>query len=208
MTLQARLTLWSMLVMALIVTLVSISDMIGEINRQFEYSLDSGNVILSYTPSLINGETAKSLEPNLADAIAKSDSLKKKIFDLAVAWKAVDEIAVTDPDGHVLVSSYQHPAGQIFVTHPDFKQLVEHDHWWVKWRVLFWTDDTYELSEALRDSQTGSGGSCYVSAGVHPCDRRTDLARPRMGGYLLRRFLRAGGVRLFDYRLSAIRTTG
>jgi signal transduction histidine kinase len=144
-----------MLVMALIVTLVSISDMIGEINRQFEHSLDNGTVILSYTPSLINDETAKSPEPVLADAIAHSESLKKKIFDLAVAWRAVDEIAVTDPKGRILVSSFQRPPGQMFVTRPDFRQLVEHDHWWVKWRVLFWTDNIYQLSETLRDAQTG-----------------------------------------------------
>ncbi len=155
MTLQARLTLWSMLVMALIVTLVSISDMIGEINRQFEHSLDNGTVILSYTPSLINDETAKSPEPLLADAIAHSESLKKKIFDLAVAWRAVDEIAVTDPKGRILVSSFERPPGQIFVTRPDFRELVERDHWWVKWRVLFWTDNIYQLSETLRDAQTG-----------------------------------------------------
>ncbi len=155
MTLQARLTLWSMLVMALIVTLVSISDMIGEINRQFEHSLDNGTVILSYTPSLINDETAKSPEPLLADAIAHSERLKKKIFDLAVAWRAVDEIAVTDPKGRILVSSFERPPGQIFVTRPDFRELVERDHWWVKWRVLFWTDNIYQLSETLRDAQTG-----------------------------------------------------
>jgi signal transduction histidine kinase/HAMP domain-containing protein len=144
-----------MLVMALIVTLVSISDMIGEINRQFEHSLDNGTVILSYTPSLINDETAKSPEPLLADAIAHSESLKKKIFDLAVAWRAVDEIAVTDPKGRILVSSFERPPGQIFVTRPDFRELVERDHWWVKWRVLFWTDNIYQLSETLRDAQTG-----------------------------------------------------
>jgi signal transduction histidine kinase len=144
-----------MLVMALIVTLVSISDMIGEINRQFEHSLDNGTVILSYTPSLINDETAKSPEPLLADAIAHSERLKKKIFDLAVAWRAVDEIAVTDPKGRILVSSFERPPGQIFVTRPDFRELVERDHWWVKWRVLFWTDNIYQLSETLRDAQTG-----------------------------------------------------
>jgi signal transduction histidine kinase len=144
-----------MLVMALIVTVVSISDMIGEINRQFEYSLDSGNVILRYTPSIINVETLKSPEPDQVDAIAHSESLKTKIFDLAVAWRAVEEIAVTDPGGHILVSSFPHPAGQIFPSYPDFTQLVERDHWWVKWRVLFWTDNIYQLSEKLRDAQTG-----------------------------------------------------
>jgi signal transduction histidine kinase len=144
-----------MLVMALIVTLVSISDMIGEINRQFENSLDTGTVILSYTPSLINDETAKSPEPVLADAIAHSESLKKRIFDLAVAWKVVEEIAVTDTKGHILVSSFERPPGQRFVTHPDFRQLVGRDPWWVKWRVLFWTDNIYQLSETLRDAQTG-----------------------------------------------------
>jgi len=144
-----------MLVMAAIVTIVSISDMIGEINRQFEYSLDSGNLILHYTQSLINVQVLASTEPNRVDAISKSDTLKKNIFDLSIAWKAVDEIAVTDPkNSRVVVSSFVHPAGYVFPQHANFRSLVENEHWWTKWRVLFRSDDTYDLSEVMRDPVT------------------------------------------------------
>jgi signal transduction histidine kinase len=157
MTFQARLTLWSMLVMAFIVTVVSISDMIGEINRQFDNCLDTADVILNFTPSLINAAVISSKEPAVddADAILNDDRLKKQIFDLSLAWKAVDEIAVTDGNtGRVLVSSFVHPPGYILASHADFRALVQQASWWTKWQVLFRTDNMYDLSRVLKDPQT------------------------------------------------------
>jgi hypothetical protein len=143
-----------MLVMASIVTIVSISDLVGEISRQFDYALDRARVILHYAPHVVDREVERSTESNLMEAIAKSDSLQSQLFDLAVSSAGVDEIVVTDVKGRVLVDSYPQAPNQIFHSRPDFEDLVEHQHWWTKWWVLYKTHDSYEIKEDQVDPRT------------------------------------------------------
>jgi signal transduction histidine kinase len=140
-----------MLVMASIVTIVSLSDLIGEFSRQFDYALDRAKLVLHYTPDLINREVERSNESNLIDAIAKSPSLPADLFNLAVKSQSVDEIVVTDTAGRVLVDSYPN---QAYHPRPDFADLVDHKHWWTKWWVLYRTHESYEIKEDELDPQT------------------------------------------------------
>ncbi len=160
MTLQARLTLWSMLVMASIVTVVSISDLVGEINRQFENSLQQSLLILSYASSATNREIQQQPGKSGSLAITQSHSLSPQLFDIARASdNLVDDIAVTDENGIVLADSRPAAIGSKIGEHPDFRQIVEHGSLAQKWWVLYHAQNPYTISA---DQQDRAGGTVVV----------------------------------------------
>lgn len=164
MTLQARLTLWSMLVMAAIVVVVSISDMVGEVNRQFVDSLNQGKLILSYAVSATNREAQNAaLNDYSASVAARSYQLSGQLLDLTASSKSlVDDIVITDGSGRILADSYPQTAGTNFVPRPDFSAIVEHGSSRDKWRLLHQTNELYELST----DEPGKGVSGAVTVHV------------------------------------------
>ncbi len=146
MTLQARLTLWSMLVMAAIVTFVSIVDLVGEVNRQFTDSLQQGKLILSYAGAV--AERAGDLENPVVNSSAESHVLPAELLDLAAASQSlVDDIVITDSNNRILADSYTPMVGQVFAPRPDFRALVEKGTLPEKWRLLYGSNELFELSE-------------------------------------------------------------
>ncbi len=163
MTLQARLTLWSMLVMAFIVTVVSVSDLIGEINRQFENSLQQSILILSYASSATNHEIQRSRHLGTAEAVSRSSELPSDLFDIVMASEnLVNEIAVTDQRGIILADSDRKNIGKRFVNYPDFRRIVEHGHTAEKWWVLYRAHAPYTISADQKDSKTGAVVTVHV----------------------------------------------
>ena len=163
MTLQARLTLWSMLVMASIVTVVSISDLIGEINGQFVDALQQSKLILNYASSATNREIQRSHHGSIADAVRRSPTLPGYLFDIAMASQnLVDDIAVTDQNGIILADGYTAKAGRKLGNYPDFQQLIEHGHPAEKWWMLSHGNPLYAVSEDQVDPETGQKVTVHV----------------------------------------------
>ena len=163
MTLQARLTLWSMLVMAFIVAVVSISDLIGEINRQFDNSLQQSLLILSYASSATNREIQRSRHLGPVEAVSRSQALPGYLFDIAMASEnLIDDIAVTDRNGIILADSTTGKIGHKFGPYPDFRNIVEHGRTAEKWWMLYRSHGSYTISAEQKDPTSGAVVTVHV----------------------------------------------
>ena len=163
MTLQARLTLWSMLVMASIVTIVSISDLVGEINRQFANYLQESLLVLSYASTATNREIQRNRNLSSAEAVSRSSALPGYLFDIAMASEnLVDDIAVTNANGIVIAHSNPKKIGAEFGNPPDFRNLVEHGHALDKWWMVYRARDAYTVSADQKDAATGAVVTVHV----------------------------------------------
>lgn len=156
MTLQARLTLWSVLVMASIVTIVSLLDLLDAINRQFDASLRQGELILNYASSATDREVRDSGKGRRVDEIAaNSAALSRELSDLANASQSmVDEVAITDAGGRILADSDPTLIGKEFASNPDLSTVVTSGRWWEKWWVLYHAQERYKITESENRKKT------------------------------------------------------
>jgi hypothetical protein len=140
MTLQARLTLWSILAMATIVTVVSVSDLIGEIRGQVKATVDRGRFILSIASHAVSQPSSGAMGPLTEELIR----------DLIANSQSVAEIAITDKDNRVVVGSTVTPTGEVFPNYPDFEALVAHQNWLKQLNVIASGSAPYQLTRTLR----------------------------------------------------------
>ena len=156
MTLQARLTLWSMLVMATIVTIVSVSDLATAVNRQFDSALDRGTEVLQFVPTLVSREARLVTTPGGIRMMDHSPVLDQMLSHLALASHSVDQIVITKPNGRVVADSYSTMLNQRYQARPDFATFVHGQPWWRKYWLLYHTGDAYEISHAETDPATNA----------------------------------------------------
>ncbi|WP_180538175.1 sensor histidine kinase [Nevskia soli] len=156
MTLQARLTLWSMLVMASIVTIVSLSDLASAVNRQFDSALEHGQEILKFVPTLVSKEAKFVKAANGVSTIEHSPVLDRMLSHLAVSSHNVDQIVVSDPSGRVVADSYASLLDQPYTPRADFTAFVNGQPWWRKYWALYHTRDPFEISAIQRDPETNA----------------------------------------------------
>ncbi len=165
-----------MLVMASIGTLVSLSDLIGEINRQLDNSLRQSRLIVEYATTVVNREIRDQARAPVRAAHPDANVLSGELRDLTLASRGVvDEIAVVSPNGRILAESYPFTIGQQFGVYPDFASVVEHGRWFDKWWVLYRSRERYTVSE--QKSGTGAPDSFRVYVILSPVLMR-DTVRP------------------------------
>src|SRR5277367_3419829 len=159
MTLQARLTLWSMLVMASIVTIVTISDLIGEINGQFGNALERAQLISNIAANSIKREVGPGSDADLAKSILNRPNLQEELLDLALEAKIVDEIAVTDSRGIVVADSFPTSIGTRYPQNvPKLESLLKTQFVWEKLKVLSRGRPGYELATMWNQHGTARAG--------------------------------------------------
>ncbi|HLM98894.1 MAG TPA: ATP-binding protein [Bryobacteraceae bacterium] len=126
MHLRAQLTLWLVLVMALIVGIVGAFDLAQEITNQFEFTKERADICNERAR-----EAAKrALDRNPAaasipEALRKDAQLPSDLVEIMTAKKSpVIEIAVCDPQGGILADTGPISAGNNCPVYPDFEPLV------------------------------------------------------------------------------------
>lgn len=155
MNLQLRLTLWSVMVMAVIVTTISALDITEEVSRQFEITLKRSQSIRR----LVHSAVLRSMErnPNAAvpDSLHNDEGLSAELLELLTESQALVEIAVSDPHGMILNDSDPDRIGKPFGSADSFENLVTRTNWWRKLVVLFQGQGSYQLSNDVFDQKTG-----------------------------------------------------
>lgn len=143
MKLQLRLTLWSVLVMALIVTTVSALDLSDDINRQFDVTLKRAISIRQLAVSAVKRSQDPKLMPKAN--IQDDETLRAEIHDLFSEYP-LTEIAVCDRDNLILVSTDDTPAKRWAPNLDDksFEQLVTRASVWKKLQVLLRTHEVFQ----------------------------------------------------------------
>lgn len=142
MKLQLRLTLWSVLVMALIVTTVSALDLADDINRQFDVTLKRALSIRQLVVSSVKRSQKPGMTPEMS--VVSSPTLRAEIHDLFSDYP-LSEIMVCDQNNLILVSTddanTQRWAPNI--TDKNFDRLVKESTVWKKLQVLLRTRETF-----------------------------------------------------------------
>jgi hypothetical protein len=94
MTLQARLTLWSVLLMLLIVGMISALDLGNEMQHQFEATLDRANLLKRVSAAYVLQilERQPTLDP--VRAVQSDPHLAPQLLEILTASHTLLEIAV------------------------------------------------------------------------------------------------------------------
>jgi len=148
MKLQAKLTLWYVLLATLMACIISAVDLVNNMEREFDATLERAemlkNVASKYVSDTLNAERAQPLRAALGDP-----SLTRSLVGLMTISHAVLEIAVVDPPSNdVLADSLPSRLGDKYETLPAFGALVRSTGWYQKLKALLGPDN-YELEALL-----------------------------------------------------------
>ena len=151
MNLQARLTVWSIVVMTLIVATISALDLTDEIDRQFEITLRRSASIWRLGATAVNRSLLrKSKVPNLT-LVANDPGLTAEFRELLAEAGPVVAMAVCNANGDILNDADTARIGQKFPTSLDnFRDMMKRTHWWDRLRVLTRDQGIYVYSSDLQ----------------------------------------------------------
>jgi signal transduction histidine kinase/HAMP domain-containing protein len=150
MSLQTRLTLWSVLVMALIVGVISAMDLSRDLQRQFEATMERAELIKRFTTMMVLETLKRERTVPYAEAIANDAQLQAEITEILTLTPALIEIAVSDRDGRILAASEPSRLGKQFQEFEEFAPVVNNEGAFEKLRILLWQERKYyQLEEAL-----------------------------------------------------------
>ena len=154
MKLQLRLTLWSVVVMALIVTSVSALDLSDEINRQFDVTLKRAVSIRRLVVSAVKRSYNPKLEP--AASVRNNAALTAEIHDLFSEYSLL-EIAVCDQHNLILASTDDTPVKRWApdINDKNFEALVTRGSVWQKLQVLLRNPAAYPTGSQAVDPYQG-----------------------------------------------------
>src|SRR5437660_284400 len=137
MTLQAKLTLGSVVLASLMVALVSAVELESEIERQFGETLERATVQRSLVTSLVqqtlNRQQQRTLK--LEDAL-QDPELQSNLVNIIANSHAILEIAVLNPQYRILLDNDRDRIGVTSPPYPDFLPIVTSAGWYDKLRVL------------------------------------------------------------------------
>lgn len=171
MTLQARFTVWSVLVMTAIVVLISGFDLTNDMDHQFETTLERAELLKRVSVNTVLQALDRSREVPLREAL-RDPHISAEFVNLLTASHALLEIAVCDRKNEILVDSDPGRLGLTFPPYPDFRPVVHDTGWMEKMRILFASDKYYQLEQPL-----GSDGEVllHLRVVVYPALIREDI---------------------------------
>lgn len=174
MSLRARLTLWSVLVMAVVVGLISALDLGNDMERQFESTLERAELLKRVASRLVVQTLERQRTAPLREAL-RDPQLSTELVDIMTASHALLEIAVCDRSNEILVDSDPNRRGITFPPYPDFAPLVQQTNWLQKLRILLFDDKYYQLQQVLAEPGEPPIPVLYVRVVVYPALIRNDI---------------------------------
>jgi len=136
MNLQAKLTLWYVLLAVFIVAVISIVDLANNMQQHFDYNLERAEWIKKTAGKSVQQTLNSQRTVGLKEAL-RDRALAADLQSLVADAHAILEIAVVDPNSHEIVAdSLADRVGEKAEAYPDFKSLVNDAGWLEKWRVL------------------------------------------------------------------------
>lgn len=167
MTLQARLTLWSVAMMALIVGLISAINLGAEMDSQFKATLERATFSKRVAVDFVLRTLEREPTLPIKEALARESHLSAQLVDILTLSRALVEIAVCDPENKILVDSDRHRIGMTLPVYQDFRPVVERTGWFKKIQILLHDKSSYQLSDALAGEGQDSV-ALYVRVVVFP----------------------------------------
>jgi len=150
MTLQAKLTLGSVVLASLMVGVVSAVDLANEMQRQFESTQERADTLKTVASRMIKQSINRQRTLSLREALRDPD-LQSLMIDIILASHAILEVAAVDPEtNEILLDSDPGQLGMKSLPYADFTPLVVSSSWWTKLQVLLKGERRYyQLEEKL-----------------------------------------------------------
>ena len=139
MTLQAKLTLGTVLLVTIVVPLISSVDLGHIMRNEFEHTLQRADVV-----QLVATDDVKQAL-NQPQALPFPGALQTpELFDrlrsVLASSPEIVEVAVVNQDGKILADSFADRQGETCPSYPDLAPLVNQAGWFDKLRVLLGRD--------------------------------------------------------------------
>ena len=138
MTLQAKLTLGTVLLVTIVVALISAVDLGDIMQNEFEHTLQLARVV----QAVAIDDVKQALNPPQApfpDAL-QTPELFERLRSVMLSSPVIVEVAVVNTDGEILADSLPDSQGKTFPRYPDLTHLVNRQGWFDKLRVLLGRD--------------------------------------------------------------------
>ncbi len=135
MTLQAKLTLGTVLLVTIVVALISAVDLAGIMQNEFEHTLQRANVVQLVAIADVEQALNRPRALPFPGALQTPD-LFDRLRRVMASSPVIDEVAVVDPNGQILADSFPDRQGESCPSYPDLTRLVNRQGWFDKLRVL------------------------------------------------------------------------
>jgi hypothetical protein len=135
MTLQAKLTLGTVLLVTIVVALISAVDLAGIMQNEFEHTLQRANVVQAVAIDNVKQALNHPQAPPFPGAL-QTPELFDHLRSVMAASPVIVEVAVVNPDGEILADSLPDSQGKSCPRYPDLAHLVNRQGWFDKLRVL------------------------------------------------------------------------
>lgn len=137
MNLQARLTLYFVLLAMLLVSVIAAMDLAEDIELQFHDTLERAESLRAFASDMVVATVNRQPDKSLREAL-RDPALTKLLRDTMLASSAILEIAVVDPDFEVLADSVpDHAPGERLPKYLDFRPAVTRSSWDQKLGILY-----------------------------------------------------------------------
>ncbi|PWT98474.1 MAG: hypothetical protein C5B51_29215 [Terriglobia bacterium] len=200
MTLQAKLTLGSVVLASLMVGIVSAVDLANEMQRQFESTLERADTMKTVASTMLSQSLNRQRTVPLREALRDPD-LQNLLVSI-VASRAILEVAVVDPHNEILLDTYPARLGVTSPPYPDFRPLVLSSSWYDKLRVLVQRETRYYQLEQPIGTPEGKP-LLYVRIIIDPTLIRNDI-NPTMQKNARVAILSVIGAVCLTFMLSAV----
>jgi signal transduction histidine kinase len=171
MTIQARLTFSSVLVMAAVIAIISALDLGHQMDAQFTLTLERAELLKRVASNMVRETLNRDHQLPWREAL-RSENLQRNLIDVATASHTLLEIAVCDATNNkVLLDSEPNRTSLDFPPYPRFEPIVQHTNWIQKFKILN-QKQYYQLEVPL--GQQGKP-ELYVRVVIYPPLIKADI---------------------------------
>ena len=139
MTLQAKLTLGTVLLVTIVVALISAVDLGDIMQNEFEHTLQRANVVQLVATDDVKQALNRPQALPFPGAL-QTPELFDRLRSVMAASPEIFEVAVVNQDGKILADSFADRQGETCPSYPDLAPLVNQAGWFDKLRVLLGRD--------------------------------------------------------------------
>jgi signal transduction histidine kinase/HAMP domain-containing protein len=170
MSIQARLTFSSVLVMAAIIAIISVLDLGHEMDEQYAATLERAELMKLVASNMVQETLNRNRQLPWTEAL-RQPNLQRNLIDLAAASHTLLEIAVCDTNNIILLDSDPSRQGRDFPKYPPFRPIVQNASWLDKFKILG-RKQYYQLEAPL--GQMGKP-ELYVRVLIYPPLIKNDI---------------------------------
>jgi hypothetical protein len=171
MNLQARLTLYYVLLAVAMVGFISFVDLANDMNLQFNSTLERAESLRTFASDMVELSLNRQLTKPLEEAL-RDPELATLLRDTMLASHAILEIAVVSPDNTIVADTSPDELGKNQPAYDDFRPIVTKTDWYDKWRVL--RESKYYQLQLPLGPQNGPP-ALYVRVIIDPTLIRNDI---------------------------------